>query len=200
MTEKRRAPIEVLERLAEAQANIYRDLHNGDERLPPDVAAYRAATAPLRTRAEVDAEIVDMVRMSGSTPGVPPELSPSSHYLRRLSDLCSEPTADDHGSSSTPAAKESRDNAGVSAGPANALVDRVLASDEPEPEKCGCDESEGLRRELEKFRNELDATRIESAGRHRKLRDIQVEHDIWSTGKKTSATTLDAIGLILKGA
>jgi hypothetical protein len=32
------------------------------------------------------------------------------------------------------------------------LVDRVLASDEPEPEACSCDESEGLKRQIEVVR------------------------------------------------
>jgi hypothetical protein len=48
----RRAPEAVLVALAEAHVAIYRDYPDGDERLPPDVATYRAAVTPLRTRAE----------------------------------------------------------------------------------------------------------------------------------------------------
>lgn len=44
--------------------------------------------------------------------------------------------------------------------------------DHPLPDPCGCEEAEELKEQLEKFRAELDATRIESAGRGRRLKRI----------------------------
>lgn len=118
--------------------------------------ADRAATSPLRTRASVDAEIVAEARAAfrGGHPHVP-------ILFAAMNRLCSEPTTDDHGSSSTPAAKESRDNAGVSAGPTNGKCDcgaatfqphevncAVLNRPEPleDPEPCSCDQAVELQR------------------------------------------------------
>lgn len=85
MTERRRAPIEVLERLADAVDREF----NG-ERATADVrewlSAYRAATAPLRSRADVDAEIATVVRT------LSPEMLRRAGYST-LVDLCSESTA-----------------------------------------------------------------------------------------------------------
>lgn len=52
----------------------------------------------------------------------------------------------------------------------------------PDPEACGCEEAEHLKRELERFRAELDKTRIESAQRAAKLSDI-ANHAQGGTGK-----------------
>jgi hypothetical protein len=173
VSERRKAPESVMRDLCEAVLDL------APCALPAHldhyVKAYRAATAPLRTRASVDAELTAWIRDSVAT----------KRHINNVWDtvlrLCSEPIADDHGSSSTPAAKESRDNAGVSAGPAKCdcgaysfqphnvncavlgrgspLVDRVLASDEPELEKCGCEETEALRDEVNELRQLLDYAR-----------------------------------------
>lgn len=93
----RKAPIEVLEALAEDQVAIYKDLPDGHEFLPANVAAYRAATAPLRTRAEVDAEIARTVRTIGSRggPHMPAELAPTTADLQHMVTLRDEPTRDE---------------------------------------------------------------------------------------------------------
>jgi len=86
MTTKRRAPIEVLEQLAH-------DVEHWDRTFPHAVpgyggvrdslAAYRAATAPVRTREQVDAEIVAIVRGG--------KLHQTGMYST-IADLCREPT------------------------------------------------------------------------------------------------------------
>lgn len=92
MSEKRRAPTEVLERLAEAvdeHARINDPGGTSPSRYREQLAAYRAAVAPLRTRAEVDAEIVATVRAKDGW-----------HNSARLCELISEPTAMNSGPSS----------------------------------------------------------------------------------------------------
>src|SRR3990167_160096 len=183
------------------------------------LAAYRAATAPLRTRAEVDSDIVAEARAAfrDGHPHIP-------ILCMAMNRLCSEATTDDYGSSSAPAAKESRDNAGVSAGPAN----------EDEPEECGCDEANALKFEVERLRlltedkhapntlewrklvdelrqeihdlrRELRGCQASLAGRtieakdaSQKLLDIQTEWDLWRTEKKNGYAALVSIGSLLR--
>lgn len=102
MADRRRAPIEALERLAEAVDAYANQNHMfGSEHVTPvreTLAAYRAAVAPLRTRAEVDAEIGRIMRDAYSAgPGA---VSFSAFTSLHLSRLCSEPTAPDSGPSS----------------------------------------------------------------------------------------------------
>jgi hypothetical protein len=131
-----------------------------------------AATAPLRTRQEVDAEIAERVRQyhRHEPPGI---RSWCESLVEDINRLCSEPTADEP-----------------------SLVDRVLASDESEA--CSCDESEALKRELRGCQASLASRTEEAKDACQKLMDIQTEYDIWNVGKKSSAATLDPIGLILK--
>lgn len=99
----RRAPIEVLERMAEIAAETWEGV--ADEQLPSvvraTVSAYRAATTPLRTRAEVDAEIATLVRdyhRHITRPGwkkLPDWDSFSTEQTNDLNRLCSEPTRDE---------------------------------------------------------------------------------------------------------
>lgn len=99
MTEKRRAPLEVLERLAEADVALT-DAVDGKEGVSPALyerlfadrcaalAAYRAATAQLRTRAEVDAEIAATCRAATQIPA-------GKLDVMALNRLCSESTTDE---------------------------------------------------------------------------------------------------------
>lgn len=95
MTARRKATLEVLEALCEAlcacpgvwlgasdspEWNALSDAHD----------AYRSATAPLRTRAEVDAEIAGYVRSKTMVP-----LGACFFDMTKLSRLCSEPTRDE---------------------------------------------------------------------------------------------------------
>ncbi len=145
------------------------------------LAAYRAtAPKPLRTRAEVDADIAAKVRGCTRRDGllVDGELLKEA---RRLCLLVREPTADPqpYGSSSdesassprvdaaagaaysgprpTPATKESSDTAGVEAGAANRIADHD--ADQREVEACSCEESEALKDELKECRQLLDYAR-----------------------------------------
>lgn len=127
----RKAPIEVLEALAEDQVAIYKDLPDGHEFLPANVAAYRAATAPLRTRAERDAEITKLV-LGWSDAGC--GLMMGEERLMMLRRLCSEPTRDE----TEP----------------NATTDHD--ADLREPEACSCEESEALRWIVRDARHELE--------------------------------------------
>lgn len=152
MTERRRAPIEVLERLAEA-------VDKQDKRYPGEVTAdvrdalnvYRAATAPLRTRASVDAEMGRIVR-SSITRG----LGVACSTIDELARLCSEPTADDPEAESIQERHERMNMAGIGkmfdtlgkkwAREPNATTDHD--ADTREPELCGCEEAEALRERL----------------------------------------------------
>ncbi len=94
---KREASRETLERLAEA-AVAYHDRDERWDELKAAMQAYRAETTPpLRTRAEVDAEIADAVRHNGPLPhtqhGAVWEIRGA--FPERLMALCAEPTAPD---------------------------------------------------------------------------------------------------------
>lgn len=101
----REASVETLRRLAEAVDTAVRPGHAG---LAADIvsdalAAYRAEIAPLRTRAEVDAEIVERVRLAERV--APAGAMMWDEMLRRdLQTLCREPTAPEAepGESGTP--------------------------------------------------------------------------------------------------
>lgn len=81
----RKAPESVCRDLCEAV------IHYGiwPKVLEPHVESYRAATAPLRTRQEVDAEIVSWIRDSVATK------AHINGVWERVLRLCSEPTADE---------------------------------------------------------------------------------------------------------
>jgi hypothetical protein len=144
MTEKRRAPLEVLERLAEAVdewaggVSFYPNSSEPGKLLHEAVcnalAAYRAATAQLRSRAEVDAEIVGLVRSFVDDKGMAEE----GRYwdLRsKMFSLCREPTS----------------------GPGD-------ESAPEDPEACSCDESEGLKRKLLDIRTEYELWETSAKG------------------------------------
>lgn len=94
----RKAPIEVLERLAEA-VDRWSDYRCGfSDATETDghylecrrtLAAYRVATAPLRTRASVDAELTGHIRESVTTK------AHINDIWERVLRLCSEPIADE---------------------------------------------------------------------------------------------------------
>ena len=98
MTERRRAPIEVLERLAEAfDSNWKNDAPGAVERYAELMAAhqaYRAATAPLRTRAEVDADIATLLREDVAH-GPAVDCLGYDRTAKKLRLLCAEPTSDE---------------------------------------------------------------------------------------------------------
>lgn len=217
MVTNRKAPESVMRDLCEA----VRYCHS--MYLPEDVKAkletYRAATSPLRTRASVDADIVAEARAAfrDGHPHVP-------ILFAAMSRLCSEPT-DDHGSSSTPAAKESRGNAGVSAGPTNGLgtakchwcekaalvrphgrdnicEECFLRGQKPtepleDPEPCSCDESEALKRELRGCQASLASRTEEVRGACQKLMEIRIECEARIQHEKSSGDALYAVLEIL---
>ncbi len=145
--------------------------------------AYRAtAPKPLRTRAEVDAEIAAVVRAEVARgPGSDFLLTNHRGQSAVVRALCAEPTADPppYGSSSdrvdspprvdaaagaaysgprpTPATKESSDTAGVDAGAANRITDHDADQREPleDPEACGCEQSDDLKDRLQECRRLL---------------------------------------------
>ena len=214
----RKAPESVMRDLCDAVDREFRD-GNATADVREALAAYREATAPLRSGAVVDAEIARLTRECVENEWAGGE----DDYERweRVTALCREPTS---GSSSAPAAKESRDNAGVSAGPAN----------EDEPEECGCDEANALKFEVERLRlltedkhapntlewrklvdelrqeihdlrRELRGCQASLAGRtieakdaSQKLLDIQTEWDLWRTEKKNGYAALVSIGSLLR--
>lgn len=105
MTEKRRAPIEVLERLAEAMLEYTSNgkrfcgklgtLAGDDHDAVVDaLAALRAATAPLRTRAAVDAEIATLLREDVAH-GPAVDCLGYDRTAKKLRLLCSEPTSEE---------------------------------------------------------------------------------------------------------
>jgi hypothetical protein len=118
----RKAPESVMRDLCEAVSKYWSSSGHGGE-VWTHLCAYRAATAPLRTRQEVDGELVSWVRESVATNR---HINSTWNGVLRL---CSEPTANEP----------------------SALVDRVLASDEPEA--CSCEESEDLKRKLQHVRD-----------------------------------------------
>ena len=107
-----------------------------DPMLAKVLEAYRATLPRIRARAEVDALKLEL----------------AGRFYRKECDhvwfrqeyaaLCAEPTAEDSGSGSAPAAKESTDNAEATVGAAN-----------DEPEACSCDEALELRRLLRHMRS-----------------------------------------------
>lgn len=160
MTEKRRAPLEVLERLAEAAAEYTRQMRSDDVEDPDfgpvDRAydAYLAATAPLRTRAEVDADIVAEARAAfrDGHPHIP-------ILVAAMHRLCSEPTTDEP-KESNEARHERMNMAGIGkmfdtlgrkwARKPNATTDHD--ADLRDPELCSCEEVEALRERLAAIR------------------------------------------------
>lgn len=145
MTEKRRAPESVMLDLCEAV-----DAQTGESKMSYRVVcaleAYRAATAPLRTRQEVDKSKLLLAH------DLYQRVCDHVWFRSEWKRLCSEPTTDEP----------------------SPLVDRALASDEPEA--CSCEESEDLKR---------------------KLADIRTEWLLWREPRKTGLDAMSAIGLIL---
>lgn len=125
---RREAPLSVLKDLAEAFSQYPPEHMTGNQE--DALAAYRAATAPLRSRAEVDASKLHCASayFNGNM-GID---TARAEWAR----LCSEPTSDPNPSGP---------------GGESALVERVLASDEPDP--CGCEQSEALLQRLGRIRS-----------------------------------------------
>lgn len=147
----RRAPIEVLEALAEAVTVARERGWTLPTNVEPAHDAYRAATAPLRTRAEVDAEIVDEVRHAA-------HLLQGDGYGKIVS-LCSEPNRDEPETErisdrrcrrccalfATPVERLSHEGSCT-----NATTDHD--ADLIEPERCGCEEAEALKAKVRHIR------------------------------------------------
>jgi hypothetical protein len=100
MTTKRRAPIEVLEQLAMAvcEDEDHGRLMDISEHCRTALRNLRAATAQVRTRVEVDAEIADVVRMLADIGAIPGMAKSNADELYRL---CREPTQPNFGASET---------------------------------------------------------------------------------------------------
>jgi hypothetical protein len=190
MTERRRAPLEVLERLAEAL-----DLWAGGVSFYPNssepgkplheavcraLAAYRAATAPLRTETAVVLDIGHHVRACVRLG----ELRMTADEKQRLEDLANEHTAP------VPEKPPLR---------VHDLRATFSGSVSDEPEACSCDESEGLKRELRGCQASLASRTCEAKDACQKLLDIRTEYELWETCVKGSSATLSAIALILRG-
>ena len=93
--------------------------------------AYRAETTPpLRSRAEVDADLVTACRRAMDTLQLDTEFF--QQYVARL---CAEPTAPEPAKDPT--------------------VERALDCDLPDPEPCGCEETEALKDQLKECRRLL---------------------------------------------
>jgi hypothetical protein len=121
------------------------------------LAAYRAtAPKPLRTRAEVDAEIGEQVRLYVAAYRVQ-----SDECAVTLRKLCQEPTADPkpYGSSSdeSPSSPRVDAAAGAAYSPANRITDHDADQREPleDPEACGCEQSDDLKDRLQECRRLL---------------------------------------------
>lgn len=181
MVTNRKAPESVCRELAEAADDWYERKLDAEpaqgwcaeaKRLFYAIKAYRAATAPLRTRAEVDAEIATIVRHAHGS-GVVHVHTSNVDVTARVEQLCDEPTAD-----------------GPEALDALFGVAPDLPLEDPEP--CGCEEGDALKRELRGCRASLTS-------RTNELREIQTEVDLWRSGKKGVSFAMNAIGLILRG-
>jgi hypothetical protein len=121
------------------------------------VDAYRAtAPKPLRTRAEVDAEIGERVRLYVAAYRVQ-----SDECAVTLRKLCQEPTADPkpYGSSSdeSPSSPRVDAAAGAAYSTANRITDHDADQREPleDPEACGCEQSDDLKDRLQECRRLL---------------------------------------------
>lgn len=137
------------------------------------LAAYRAATAPLRTRASVDAEIAGYVRSKTMVP-----LGACFFDMTKLSRLCSEPTRDEP-EESHQERHERMNAAGVEKmaailgkktraewdGEPNATTDHD--ADLREPEACSCEKSEALRKKLSAVFSEVNACAPSIEQQHR---------------------------------
>ena len=181
---KRQASRETLERLAEAadkHAALCRDADGGDRIKYQDnelgsalrevdsaLAAYRAETTPLRTRAEVDAALAAVCREG------------RGDWIARVQVLVQEPTqdsgpsSDDRVPSAMPAGADLSDSndTGVIR-----LFDCPVHPNRPvegcatcaeEAEACSCEEAEGLKKELERVLNHV----ILIAGSSYRVRDL----------------------------
>jgi hypothetical protein len=147
---KREAPESVMRDLCEA-VDAWYGMDNTEaqpgwceesKRMFAAMQAYRAATAPLRTRAEVDAE--RLLNLDAWRANV----ISSTELCMRDSILCSEQTSGPGGEDADPPPCAPP---GATYSP---LVERVLASDEPEA--CSCDEALALREKLEHIETECE--------------------------------------------
>jgi hypothetical protein len=140
MTQRKASP-ETMARLCEAIDQRLR--RTGAE--PPhewaaELAAYRAETTPpLRSRAEVDAEIVTEARLYWAGPRTATPLRE-----RRLNALCAEPTAPEPAPSAEPYRVHDLRNTFTS-----------HDQDTREERPCGCEEAEALKRSLREIRTEI---------------------------------------------
>jgi hypothetical protein len=164
------APIEVLERLADATNAVVSvaGRASGTSACPlpahlqewySALDAYRAATAPLRTETAVVLDIGHHVRACVRLG----ELRMTADEKQRLEDLANEHTA--------PAPEKPPLRV-------HDLRATFSGSGSDEPEACSCEEAEALKR---------------------KLLDIRTEYELWETSAKGGSATLSAIALILRG-
>jgi len=139
----------------------------------------REARIPLRTRAEVDAEIVRVARSMLCGPYV------SQQVCGRIALLCAEPTADpepapdqrpkciqcgacwtpDNGIDATSQPcldcyerRCAEDRRLIHPDETDKLVEQTLAADEPEP--CGCEQTDALKAQLDRCRAIVRALRL----------------------------------------
>lgn len=130
--------------------------------LAESLSAYRRELKPLRTRAEVDAEIAGLVRGAnrlGAGNGIRSML-----YADKLAALCSEPLAPDPTETGAcppecpecpkPYGPSSVDSADCS--PSSVPAAGATFS---EPEACGCEQSDDLKDQLKECRQLLDFAR-----------------------------------------
>lgn len=163
----RRAPIEALEAMAEAALEVDRiagraavygggELGTALQALHKAEDAYRSATAPLRTRAERDADHVKLAhdyyegKMGGKA------------YDETYRRLCSEPTRDEPEEESNQERHKRMNLAGIGQmfdtlgkkwakeREPNATTDHD--ADLREPERCGCEKAEALKAKVRHIR------------------------------------------------
>jgi hypothetical protein len=180
MTERRRAPLEVLERLAEAVNEFWDRPEDSKPLHTVRVAlnAYRAATAPLRTETAVVLDIGHHVRACVRLG----ELRMTADEKQRLEDLANEHTA--------PAPEKPPLRV-------HDLRATFSGSGSDEPEACGCEEAEALKRELRGCQASLTSRTCEAKDACQKLLDIRTECELRAGRKKSSGDALYAILEIL---
>lgn len=182
----RRAPIEVLEALAEAAEEYESEpVAEARDRVIAAIAAYRAATAPLRTRQEVAEQALETLQryllISETNEGECSDiLAATWTNLEELAGemTCSEPTRDEP-EESHQERHERMNAAGVEKmaailgkktraewdGEPNATTDHD--ADLREPEACSCEESEALRKKLSAVFSEVNACAPSIEQQHR---------------------------------
>lgn len=175
MTDRRRAPTEVLERLAEAvhryEPQFYLDVRAEGVELHAALAAYRAAVAPLRTETEVVLDIGHHVRACVRLG----QVMMTAEEKERLEDLANEHTAPRSNSGPSSADTEEVPSPRPPVSPAGAdLIERAAWERHPIYERGKC------------IRTDHEAT---TTGDHRYCRECMNKPCRWWSGWRPSGPT-----------